>query len=290
MSEIQVEAENTAPVETADADAEPVETTSEEPAPSGTEPAASEDTSSWTTKAQKRYDELTEARYREAARADRAEYQIQELQRKLQEKWEAEEKAKPETVAPSNDFPTLESVGWDESKHAAAVAEWSAKQAREVARAELAAEREAARREQFEQDWSRKQSDFVKSKPDYMEKVGSLPRHLMTDSLAAEIKEAGNPEIAYYLAENRDALAVLARLSPTAQAREIGRIEARLEAAKSAPPPVSKTPPPPSRIDAASASATVRVDTAESDSLSDAEWNRRRTAQERARLRKARGG
>lgn len=273
-----VDAESTAPDATPETDVEVVAPTGEDSAPSGTEAAASEDdTSSWTQKAQKRYDELTEARYREASRADRAEYRAQELERQFQELQRAQ--AKPETVAPSNDFPTLESVGWDEAKHAAAVAEWSAKQAREVARAELAAEREAAAREQANNDWLRKQDAFVKSKPDYMEKVGSLPRHLMTDELASEIKETGNPEIAYYLAENRDKLAEIARLPPKAQAREIGRIEARLEAAKAAPPPVSKAPPPPSKVETAGASNVLDPTSPDSDSVDPDKWLKARIKQ-----------
>jgi hypothetical protein len=239
-------------------------------------------------KVQERFDKLTREKYEGLSRAERAEYRAQLAEQRLAD-IEARQAAKPEPVAQVEDYPSLESVGYDEDKHRAAVATWSAKQAREAARAEIAAERTAAQRDQLERDWERKQDDFIKSKPDYADKVGKLPPSLMPDALAAEIKETGNPEIAYYLAENLDKLAEIARLPPKAQAREIGRIEARLEAAKAAPPPVSKAPAPPSRIDGNESAAVVKVDSAESDKLSDAEWTRRRNAQELAR-RRARNG
>ena len=58
------------------------------------------------------------------------------------------------------------------------------------------------------------------------------------------------PQLAYHLAENKDAAARIAAMSPVQAARELGKIEARLTAAKDAPKPVSKAPPPPPTLKA----------------------------------------
>ncbi len=269
-------AESTGPAEATEVDAEVATTGTADPASAGTESAESgKDTSDWTKKAQERYDTLTREKYEALSARDRERYRSEQLERRLQELEQAAT-AKTQTVAPSDDIPTLESVGWDEDKHRIAVAQWSRDQATQAAKTVLAEERTAAQREQFEADWDRKQGEFIKSRPDYAEKVGSLPDSLMTPALAAEIKEMGNPEVAYYLAEHIDKLAEIVRLPPNAQARELGRIEARIEAAKASPPPVSKAPPPPAKIEGTEASNKKAWNDPE---ISQEEFNKRRRAQ-----------
>lgn len=236
-------AENTASVAATEVDSEVVVTEGADPAPAAAETGKPE-----RDKVQERFDKLTREKYEGLSRAERAEYRAQLLEQQLSEL--KGQSAKTETVAPSDEYPTLESVGWDEEKHRVEVAKWVRNQAGQTVKSVLAEERTAAQREQIERDWERVQNDFIKSKPDYAEKVGSLPDHLMTPALAAEIKESGNPAVAYYLAENLEKLAAISRLPPKAQSREIGRIEARLEAAKAAPPPVSKAPPPAPKVEA----------------------------------------
>jgi hypothetical protein len=272
---MDTQAENTAPVETTQVDSEVVATPGEDSAPSGTEAAASgDDRSNWTEKAQKRYDELTEARYREAARADREAYRREQLERELQQLREAP--AKTQTVAPSDDFPTLESVDFDVAKHAEAVANWSRKQASESARQALAEEREAAQREQSARDWQRKQDAFAAKNPDYVQKVVEAGRRgdwACSDAMAEVIQQSDmGPEVTTYLAENAAKSFEIARLPPALQAREIGRIEARLEAAKAAPPPVSKAPPPPGKIEGDAPKNSWNTTDPSGDSASDDEW------------------
>lgn len=199
---------------------------------------------------QARFDTLTREKYEGFSRADRAEYRAQLAEQKAAE-LEARLTAKTETVAPSDEFPTLESVGWDEEKHRQAIDAYYTRKADERAEAAISKREQQRQREQAERDWEKRQSDFIKSKPEYAEKVGSIPAGLMPDSLAKIIKgsEMG-PEVALHLAENMERLAALVRLPPESQAREIGRIEARLEAAKAAPPPVSKAPPPAPKVEA----------------------------------------
>ncbi len=261
--------ENNALVDAPEVDSEAAESEGAETASAAAETSKS-GKPAHSAELQERFDKLTREKYEGLSRAERAEYRAQELERRLAELEQVS--AKPQTVAPSDAFPTLESVGFDTDAHAAAVAEWAAKQARQAAKAEIEAERTVASRQQAQQNWERTQAAYAKSKPDYMEKVGTLPPSLMTDALAAEIMETGNPEIAYYLAENVEKLAEIAKLPPKAQAREIGRIEARLEAAKTSPPPVSKAPPPLSKIDGKDPSSSVSTTDPASDKLSDDEW------------------
>ncbi len=288
-------AENTAPVETPEVDSEVVETPSAESAPAGKEtPASGDDPSTWTEKAQKRFDTLTREKYEGLSRAERAEYKAQMLEQRLAE---LEAAAKPQPVAPVK--PTLESCGWNEEEFERQLVAYHGRQSTastanvsEAVKAQLAAEREAERREQTVKSWERKEAEFTKSKPDYVEKVhGGLAAKtwVCTKEMAEAIAETGGPEIGYYLAENGPKSFEIARLPPHLQAAEIGRIAGKLEAMKAAtPPPVSKAPPPVAKIDAEESATTVRADSAESDSLSDAEWTRRRNAQEAARLKKLR--
>ena len=260
------------------ADAAPVDTGADDASGADPAPAAAETGKPDTRdKVQERFDKLTREKYEGLSRAERAEYRAQMLEQQLAQ---FQAQAQTPTVAPSNDYPSLESVGYDEAKHATAVAAWSAKQARDAARAELQAERESATREQTYREWERKQAEFIKSKPDYVEKVGSLPPSLMTNALADEIKASPmGPEVAYYLSENLDKLAAIKDLPARQQAREIGRIEARLEALKAAPPPVSKAPPPPAKIESAASTGAADPTSPDSDKMSADEWLKRRVKQ-----------
>jgi hypothetical protein len=261
-----------APVEVGEVDSEPTETEGADPASAAAETGKPEPRD----RVQERFDKLTREKYEGLSRAERAEYRAQELERRLAE-FEARNTAPTETVAPSTDFPTLESVGWDESKYAIAVSQWNAKVAREAAKAELAAEREAAQRAETNKSWERKQAEFQKAKPEYAEKViegAQRGQWALSDEMleVAQASEIG-PEILLYLAENADKSREIYRLPPHLQAREIGRIEARIEAAKAAPPPVvSKAPPPVGRIEAEGTASDVRTTDPSGDKLSDSEW------------------
>jgi hypothetical protein len=271
-------AETNATADTGSPDGNPVEVAGADPATAAVDNAGKPPRD----RVQERIDTLTREKYEGLSRAERAEYRAQQAEQRLAER---EAEAKTQSVAPANDYPTLESVGWDEAKHAAAVAAWGAKQATQAAKAELAAERAQAQQQQAVQEWQRKQADFIKTNPEYEQKVGSLPPSLMTDELSEVIMESPmGPEVALYLAENIEKLAAISSLPQKSQAREIGRIEAKLEAAKVAPPPVSKAPPPVGRIDGADASTAVSTTDPDSDKLSDDAW----FAAERKRMAKLR--
>ncbi len=249
--------EVTAPEEITKPDGAVVETGSEGSAPSIPKAGTSEDTSDWTEKAQKRYHELTRERYEALRERDIERYEREQLQQRL----EQFEKAKTEPVAPEQ-FPTLEQFGFDEGKYAAAVAQHYSKLATEqgtkAAQEALRAERERQEAETAHKTWSQRQADFKKSKPDYDAVALKDPREggpTITPSMAQIIRASDvGPQVAYYLGENVDKANAIAQLHPIDQAREIGRIEAKLELAKAPPKPaVSQAPPPVQKVDVSDA-------------------------------------
>lgn len=293
----------------AEADAEVKETSG-----AGSDPAAKvdstpedkskTDTTGWTEKAQERYHQLTREKYDALGERDRERYDKEQTRvenaRLATRIAEFEKTAKTPEVAPPETFPTLEQYGYDEAKFVAAVTAYnkatteSAKEAaREAAREELRLEREADEAEQANKSWASKEDDFIKSKPDYVEKVRNNRSLPITPEMAGLIKDSSiGPQLAYHLAENTEKAAEIARLSPLAQAREIGRIEARLEAAKAPapPPPVSQAPPPVAKVDVAETSlAGISTTSPDSDKMSDDAWVKAENAR-LARKNKRQGG
>lgn len=244
-------ADNTAQADTDNADAKSVEVTGDGSAPSVLEA----DTPAPKDKVQERFDKLTREKYDALREADLARYQVEQFKAQLAEM----DKRENDEVAPQTGFPTLEQFGYDEGKFTAAVAQHLSKiaetQGKTAAEATLKTERERLANEQTAKSWATKEAEFIKSKPDYVEKVrqahglpisAEMQRELMASDLG--------PQVAYYLVENREkALAIMA-LPFTAQLREIGRIEAKLEAAKAPPKPaVSQAPPPVAKVDSSDA-------------------------------------
>lgn len=105
----------------------------------------------------------------------------------------------------------------------------------------------AAAEQQVRQSFTQQVAKVAQSAPDAVEAIGSLGNRL-PDPVANMLAEAG-ADVAYHVATNPEAEARIRQArTPAAVAREIGRIEARLEAA-SRPAAVQPTsaPPPPSR-------------------------------------------
>lgn len=223
-------------------------------------------------KAQARFDKLTREKYDALRTADTERYQRERLQERL-----AALEAKTQPVAPV--VPTLEGVGYDESKYQSALIEFAKTQARAEMQEILEKDRNERNAAEKRQVFETRQNDFIKSKPDYAEKVlgnTSLP---ITPDMAKVIMESDlGPQVAYYLADNEDKARAIAQLDPLSVAREIGRIEARLEAAKVPPkPPVSQAPPPAPKLDATDAG--VEKDPATMSDNEFAKWRKRQIAQ-----------
>lgn len=242
-----------------------------ESAPASPEPAVPE-----RDKVQERFDKLTREKYEALRAADTERYERERLEDRLRKL-----ETKPDPVVP-DDLPTLEAHGYDEAKYHAAMAAWSRAQARKEVSEALKQERDELKRTERQTAWQKKQSDFIKSNPDYAEKVLRNRELPITDHMREAIVDSdAGPQVAYYLADNPDKAILISQMSAVGQAREIGRIEARLEAEKAKPAiAVSKAPAPVPTIEAAEPAVTVKPDSPESDEKWSAdEWAKRRNKQ-----------
>lgn len=229
-------------------------------------------------KIQERFDSLTREKYEALRERDLERMQRERLAADLEA---LNAQAKPYPVAPDN-RPTLEQFGYDEAKYAEGLLAWA--EGKILPKAEELVTRKLTEREQKQlQDatiskFREREAAFVKDHPDYLDKVNSGPV-LPTDTQQVLIGMENGPQIIHALYEKREVAEAIAKLPPSLQLVEIGGIAARLEVAK-AKPVVSQAPPPPSKIDAAEAHASVSTTDASGDRLSDDEW----IALERKRL------
>ncbi len=196
----------------------------------------------------------------------------------------------PEPQKPVSHTPkTLADFEFNEAEYQSYLFEQATAKATEAARRELEAERTRRAQAERKNAFTKRESAFAKDNPDYME-VTRDPRVPISAEMAEAIAESEDgPALAYFLAKNLDEADRLSALSPSAQARELGRIEARLQferqKAEEAKKRVSQAPPPPPKLDAAEADTDFKPDEPDSDKLSDAEWTRRRNSQEAMRRR-----
>jgi hypothetical protein len=199
-----------------------------------------------------------------------------------QRKWEREQQAKqaeaqarqsvPKELPPADQFESPEA-------YAEALAVKKAE--------ELIAQRELQKqRAQIEEAYADREEE-ARGKYDDFEQVAYNPKLTVTDVMAETIKASDiGPDIAYWLGSNPKEADRISRLSPLLQAREIGKIEARV----GAEPPQKKTStaPEPIRPVTARASNPGVVDTTDprsTQAMSASEWIE---AERRRQIEKAR--
>ena len=158
-----------------------------------------------------------------------------------QRKWEREQKLKVATPDLSATPPTQEQFESTEA-YAEALAERKA--------AELLARREAARAEAERIESYHEREEEARSKYEDFEQVAYNPRLPITQVMAETIQASDiGPEMAYYLGSNPKEADRIAKLSPFLQAKEIGKIEAKLadnppvKKSSSAPTPITPVTP-----------------------------------------------
>lgn len=196
---------------------------------------------------QKRIDELTRRSYT-------AEREVQTLRQQIAQGQPAQQ-SQEFTEPPPNieKFATLED-------YSNALGTWSAKKARHEMRAESeqTTQRQQQERQQQEgevavlasmENFKARETDVAAKHADY-EQVVSSPlmqglREHRTDIAAAVIDSPHGPEIAYFLGKNPQAVVQLARLTPVAAAREIGRIESMFMQPRGQQ---TQAPPPPKTV------------------------------------------
>lgn len=226
-----------------------------------------EDGKALSERVQKRIDELTREKYERAREADY--WRQQAMQQKP-----------PEPPPVATKLPTLEEVGYDESKYQAALIEFATKQAERVVEERLSrADKERAEQTRLA-SFVERQRAFAKATPDFEAKVLQDPTLPITEGMRDVIVDSDSgPELAYYLAQNRGVAEQIARLPAHLAALELGRIEGRLSVQKEAAkrPVVSKAPPPPPTVDSSDSDVgDIKASDPESDKLSTDDWRKRR--------------
>ena len=172
-------------------------------------------------------------------------WQLKEQERRFQE---LESKLnQPKPAETPTEKPTLESVGYDEGKYAAAMEEYLSNQIDTKLDSRLTAKQQETAQRQAQETLAKQTSEFFKKgieiADDFAETISdeSLPvTDAMRDALFAIDK---GPEVLYHLANNRAEINRIAELPPYAQAVEIGRLEARMaipgpKSNSSAPSPI----------------------------------------------------
>lgn len=193
----------------------------------------------------KRIDELTR-NWREAERREAA--LLEMLRNQQQPKAEHVEAKAPASI------PTLAEFEYDENKYQAALLQYTEAVAERKVEAVLKAERDRQAQEATQKTWKQRESDFKAKTPDYETVAYYAPLSNEVVSLVVE-SEVG-PELAYYLGKNPELAQTISQMPEKAAAREIGKLEARLEAQRTTPKPapakpvVSQAPPPPPKIEA----------------------------------------
>ena len=139
---------------------------------------------------------------------------------------------------------------------------------------ELVAQRDAAiQHSQVLESYHDKEEE-ARAKYDDFEQVAYNPKLPITDVMADTIRSSDvGPELAYYLGSNPKDAERISRMSPLSQAKEIGKIEAKL----AADPPVKRTTSAPAPISPVTARSTgsPAFDTTDPRSIktmSDSQW------------------
>ncbi len=263
--------------ETVEVEAEPEEVKEPEENEAESPPAVEEDDDKKTDPVQGRIDELTK-NWRETQRAlDQRERELKEMQDKIA--------AIPEPV---EEVKTLADFEYDEKQYQQYIFAEARKQGEKAAQGVMENFQGKANAETAETVFRSKEAEFALTVKDYNEVVYDSSLHI-SQSMAEAIKASDiGPELSYHLGKNPDIAARIAVLPASVAGRELGKLEAVLEAgkAKASEKSVSQAPAPAkTKLRGASASLKVATTDPASDELSDAEWFKR----EQARQAKLRG-
>jgi len=149
---------------------------------------------------------------------------------------------------------------------------------------QLLAQREEARQQSAILETYHEKEEEARTKYDDFEQVAYNPKLPITNVMAQTIQASDiGPEVAYYLGANPKEADRISRLAPFVQAKEIGRIEAKL----ATDPPVKRTtsaPAPISPVTARSSGGPAydTTDPRSTKTMTDSQW----IEAERARQRK----
>lgn len=155
-----------------------------------------------------------------------------------QRKWEREQQQRSAETQIVKAAPT---ASVDQFESPEAYAEALAYQRAE----ELIAKREAAKQQSQVLESYQEREEVARDKYDDFEQVAYNPKLPITNVMAETIQSSDiGPELAYYLGSNPKDAERISRMTPLSQAKEIGKIEAKL----AAEPPVKRTTSAPAPI------------------------------------------
>jgi hypothetical protein len=184
-----------------------------------------------------------------------------------QRKWEREQAQKIKATPPAPPPEPLKPDNFaDAQAYAEAIAERKAQ--------ELIAQREAEAERTATLEAYQDREEEARTKYDDFEQVAYNPKLPVTETMAQTIQASEiGPDVIYYLGSNPKEAERIARLNPLLQAREIGRIEAKI----ASNPPAKKTSTAPAPIAPVTArtAGTPAYDTTDPRSvknMSTSEW------------------
>lgn len=165
---------------------------------------------------------------------------------------------------------TLEDFDYDDSQYSAYMlnlaTETSKASAVEEARRVLSEEQRNAEVQLRRSEFSKKEAEYAKNLKDYEQVARSNDLHITQDMGEMIMESDRGPEVLYYLGKNPDIAAKIATLAPITAAREMGKIEAKLETPKAEP---TKTPPPPPKIPSGESELTKSLDDMDDDEYAE---------------------
>lgn len=194
---------------------------------------------------QKRIDELTAEKYSSKS-------EIERLNRELEQLRQIQQVPKPLVQQQEDREPTLEDFDYDTVALARELARREARKIVEGERKAQAEQQEKQKQEESKRRFDKAQATFQQEHPDYVQTAyNPLASYYPPDMVEAIYESDVGPQLAYELGKNLEATEKLLTMSPTHRAREIGRIEARLQSKPTAqartvtqaPAPVSTLSP-----------------------------------------------
>jgi len=185
-----------------------------------------------------------------------------------QRKWERDQtqrQAEAQTLRAPANVPPVDQFDSPEA-YADALAYQKAEQ--------LLAQREEARQQSAVLESYHEKEEEARTKYDDFEQVAYNPKLPITNVMAQTIQASDiGPEVAYYLGANPKEADRISRLAPFVQAKEIGRIEAKL----ATDPPVKRTTSAPAPISPVTARSTGgpaydTTDPRSTKTMTDSQW------------------
>lgn len=211
-------------------------------------------------------EELNQVVSKEKARTDRK-WQ-REIQRQVAEALKAQQPQAQGAAPAEPSKPTAEQFQSTE-EYVAALARYEAEKLYEARKMTEAKEYQEAQQRRHHETvvttYQQRVEAAIEKYPDF-EEVAYSDDVPITNAMAMAIQESEmGPDIAYYLGKNVAEAQRIAKLSPLSQAKELGKLEAKIAAAP-APAKPSKAPEPITPINASKAGTTY-VDTTDPKSL-----------------------